>query len=412
MVSAFYAETIIIMRILLINILLFLSFHLISQNIVVDGSFEDYYKCPESLGSFNLLSWMPIKSPDYYNICDSSNTKTMGIPKNIGGFQYPYNGDGYAGFYLFKLNQGDIEAGEFIQTMLAKKLSINRCYMVSFYLSMQDFVSNAAIKEVGCFFSMNSINNEVFLDTIKPQVVNINNTIYDTTNWIQVKGAFLAQGNEEFLTIGNFFIQRQLTYITIPLNATAAKAFYYIDAVSVYPCDAPIATAQCISDTTLCFGSSLSPGQTKVEPQYKAEYQWLWYKANHPEDTLSTQEFPVFQPDTTTTYVLKLRDFKYDVTYDTVSVTVVDCKTPTNLKVFPNPTNDKVFFEFDSTISEQMSIDVFNLMGQKIKGLDYRSNKQTNRVELNLQTQSNGIYFYRVLIENEVKFNGKIVKYD
>ena len=108
--------------------------------------------------------------------------------------------------------------------------------------------------------------------------------------------------------------------------------------------------------------------------------------------------------------MLKLTDFKYDVTYDTVTVRVADCKEPTNLKVFPNPTNDKVYFEFNSTIPANMSIEIYNLMGQKIIANDYRSNRDTKTLEINLQTQAAGIYFYRVLVGDEIKFMGKLIK--
>ena len=180
--------------------------------------------------------------------------------------------------------------------------------------------------------------------------------------------------------------------------------------MALYPINAPIATAQTISDTNLCLGNSVSPGLTQVEDQYKAEYEWLWYELGKEKDTLSTEEFPIFRPDTTTTFVLKLTDFKYDVTYDTVVVRVADCKEPTDLNVFPNPTNDKVYFEFNSTIPANMSIEIYNLMGQKIKGLHYLSNREANSLEINLQTQAAGIYFYRVLVGDEIKFMGKLIK--
>jgi hypothetical protein len=109
---------------------------------------------------------------------------------------------------------------------------------------------------------------------------------------------------------------------------------------------------------------------------------------------------------------LKLFDFKYDVTFDTVTVTVtvVDFKTPTVLKVFPNPTNENINFEFNSTIPEYISIEIYNVMGQKIKELHYLSNREANLLEINLQTQATVIYFYRVLLGREILFNGKLIK--
>jgi hypothetical protein len=91
-------------------------------------------------------------------------------------------------------------------------------------------------------------------------------------------------------------------------------------------------------------------------------------------------------------------------------VEVVNCKQPTSLKVYPNPTNDVVYFNFDSPIPKGLSIEFYNLLGQRIKGISYKPNKESRLVEINLSTVPTGIYFYRVLLENEITFAGKIIK--
>jgi hypothetical protein len=378
-----------------------------AQNIVTNGSFEKYSVCPDGPTQLNrAIGWHGIwgggGSCEYYNSC--ATNQQVSTPYNQTGYQPPRTGKGYIGYGFYGPTLNHVE--EFSANDLKVSLQQGVTYRVQLFLSLAHGVSYA-ISEIGVHIT-DSINaDSIYNGLVSPEVVNSNGFIYDTVNWVKVEELYTAKGGESHIVIGCFKPNAKDTLLD---NNGGIAVYYLVEDVAIYPIDAPIAISQCISDTTLCLGNSIRPGLTQVESQYKAEYEWLWYKAGHPEDTLSIEEFPVFQPDTTTTYVLKLRDFKYDVTYDTVSVTVVDCKTPTNLKVFPNPTNEKVFFEFDSTIPEQMSIDVYNLMGQKIKGLDYRSSKETNRVELNLQTQANGIYFYRIIIENEVKFNGKIVK--
>jgi hypothetical protein len=56
--------------------------------------------------------------------------------------------------------------------------------------------------------------------------------LIDTVNWMRIGGIYQAQGGEQFITIGNFFADNQIT--VLPLEGPAA--FYYIDDVSVERC--------------------------------------------------------------------------------------------------------------------------------------------------------------------------------
>jgi hypothetical protein len=55
-----------------------------------------------------------------------------------------------------------------------------------------------------------------------------NPVIQDTLNWVKVSGCYLAQGGEEYLTIGNFFDNAN-TQIT----AGNGSSYYYVDDVLV-----------------------------------------------------------------------------------------------------------------------------------------------------------------------------------
>ena len=266
-----------------------------------------------------------------------------------------------------------------------------------------------AISEIGVHITDSIDANKIWSGSINPEVLNKSGFIYDTLNWVKVEGEYLANGGEKNIVIGCFNPNPMDTMLKND-GGVSTVVYYLIEDVAIYPINAPISKAKTINDTLICKGNEISLGLTQVEPKYKAEYEWFWYKTGHEQDTLSTEEFPVFQPDTTTSYVLKLTDFKYDITYDTVNVEVVDCKQPTSLKVYPNPTNDVVYFSFDSPIPKDLSIELYNLLGQQIKGISYKPNKESRLVELNLSTLSTGIYFYRVIIDKDVKFAGKIVK--
>jgi len=62
-----------------------------------------------------------------------------------------------------------------------------------------------------------------------------------------------------------------------------------------------------------------------------------------------------------------------------------------NITVYPNPSNG--VFTIKSAISGQWSVDVYNLLGEKVYT---QSNIQNQTFNIDLGSQSNGIYFYRV----------------
>jgi hypothetical protein len=80
------------------------------------------------------------------------------------------------------------------------------------------------------------------------------------------------------------------------------------------------------------------------------------------------------------------------------------------INAYPNPTNDKVYFEFNAAFPKNTSIEIYNIIGQKIMSHQYGENKEIKTIEINLQTQSSGVYFYRVSFDKKVLFNGKIIK--
>jgi lysyl endopeptidase len=76
---------------------------------------------------------------------------------------------------------------------------------------------------------------------------------------------------------------------------------------------------------------------------------------------------------------------------DTISVPP-KIELPTEIKVYPNPTQDRITFEANSEI-QPGNIDVFNLIGKKVEVSI--SNIDIYRLEINLSGNTPGIYFVR-----------------
>src|SRR5688572_29655700 len=79
-------------------ILLLASRICIAQNLVSNGSFENYSTCPGNSGQITkAVGWFYTNgSPDYFDTCAFIST-TVGVPSNFAGFQYAATGGAYAG---------------------------------------------------------------------------------------------------------------------------------------------------------------------------------------------------------------------------------------------------------------------------------------------------------------------------
>ncbi|WP_343604570.1 gliding motility-associated C-terminal domain-containing protein [Fluviicola sp.] len=209
------------------------------ENLVPNGSFEEYYSCPESndLNDGQLEHckgwWKPTKgTSDYFNEC---NHTIVSVPANFWGYQQAFQGHGYVGIVPIEWNKttGEIVAQEYIQTKLSRPLKPCTTFHLSFYVSCAD-LSHYAIGKLGAYFSKHEIQGQTnqVLEFI-PQVRN-QQIISDTINWIKIESDFIATGGEEYLTIGYFSSNFAYDTMFIQTASTPSVApYYYIDSVSV-----------------------------------------------------------------------------------------------------------------------------------------------------------------------------------
>ncbi len=219
-------------------ILLFFTHIGFAQNLVPNPSFEEKINCPTNLNQiYNCKDWfkMLYSSVEYYNSC-SNNSTNVSVPRNAAGYQYPKSGNAYLGFAVYA--SGINNAREYFGVNLSKRLIQNEVYKIDFFLSLSN-ISQYAISDLGVYFSKDSIttlcnSSNSAMDCLSPIIENSITTLFDDTlNWVKFSNTFIANGNENYLYIGNFHSDLNSNYIRSYPSSPTSSSGYYIDDVSL-----------------------------------------------------------------------------------------------------------------------------------------------------------------------------------
>ncbi len=231
-------------------LLMMLSLSVIAQqNLVVNGDFEEYSSCPLSVSSpfqnpkeiEKCVGW---KAPtfgtsDYFNSCTSNSL--ISIPSNFAGEQLSYNGNGYVGLGMtYTGGTGDdgysgIMWWEYIQGTLVAPLEAGKTYKFSMEISLSEY-SDLMITEIGVYFSSMPVSSSNTASlSVSPQCVFFEpNYFRDTLNWVHLEMDFIANGGEQYLTIGNFrddLTTDTLRRFDLSPGINPYSTYFYIDNV-------------------------------------------------------------------------------------------------------------------------------------------------------------------------------------
>ena len=231
-------------------------------NLVPNPSFEDTIYCPTVNGQMDAVqNWdKPFTgsagtgTSDYYNSCGNYS-----IPSN--------SGNAYAGFitYINFLPN----AREYVQVQLSTPLQAGQCYEASMYLALESG-SGYVHDSVGMLFTNTApLSPGGAMITATPQVVNTTANLVSDSNWVQITGTFEAQGGEDFLTIGVFTSDANLT-IT-PSGAAGIGSKYMVDDVCLRAIQEDSVYTSLLPDDTICDLTN----HTLTAPNGYAKYTWL-----------------------------------------------------------------------------------------------------------------------------------------
>jgi hypothetical protein len=213
-----------------IILIAFPSLNLFSQvNLVPNPSFEDTVSCPDGLDQLiNVVGWYSAGgSPDYFNSCANASSP-VSVPENIFGFQSPKFGNAYTGFWA---KAASFMYREYIGIQLNSNLQLGQKYFITLNLCLSTnptSIDFCGVNKIGVLFSTanfisSPLNNycHFYSDSI----------ITDTSNWITIKGSFIADSLYLYMYMGNFFHDTLID--SIQITGTECLAYYFLDDVCV-----------------------------------------------------------------------------------------------------------------------------------------------------------------------------------
>lgn len=210
----------------------------ISQNLVLNPSFEDHVRCPSLIGNFNHLvtDWsVPnFGTTDYFNSC----SKEVGNI-NFFGNQKAKTGKSYAGMYVLAPEN----YREYIQGSLSETLQVGKTYTITFYISLAENCSHA-IRDLGILLLNQPLNqnsdklinlNKILNEQEESYFVLINSQDYyaEKTKWEKVTFEYKAKGFETYFIIGNFDSNSKISKVKIKNTNDPDASYYFIDDVSI-----------------------------------------------------------------------------------------------------------------------------------------------------------------------------------
>src|SRR5690606_114255 len=109
----------------------------------------------------------------------------------------------------------------YLQGRLRKRLTAGKRYCVSFWVNLAE-CSKYAVKELSAYLDNGSIDTTTMCGAPQtqytPQITWSGNPITDTANWVKVEGSFVANGTEQFITLGTYKDRTHATMLTLPDN--------------------------------------------------------------------------------------------------------------------------------------------------------------------------------------------------
>lgn len=367
-----------------------------SQNLVPNPSFEQNTSCPAFAGHMAVVvDWInPVtfSSSDYFHSC---NGGTVGVPSNVMGYQEALDGSAFVGLATY--SQPAPEFRDLVQAQLLSSLTSGRCYAVGMYVAPTNVQMFGADGLGGLFSATAVTGTQTFMISFDPSFEQTPGVaITDTIGWTMILDHYVADGTEQYLTLGNFRDDAELTLDTIDASSSSLVAYYYIDnafVIPVPPADAGPDQIACNDPVLIGMGmDTLSPST------------YSWQPSNGLSDT--TSSLTLAFPDTTTTYTLT-KMTPCDTTTSTVTVYSDDSGDCDVFEIYPNPSFGQPTIHY--TLSGEVNeIYLYDVQGKLVLKEELtRGFNQTGI--LDVRGVSPGLYIYKVFVDGNEFSSDKII---
>jgi hypothetical protein len=104
------------------------------------------------------------------------------------------------------------------------------------------------------------------------------------------------------------------------------------------------------------------------------------------------------------------KDFKFDETRDTVTISVGNCPidySGVGFEIYPNPANDIVKVRFNSIVPEGSVMQIYDMIGRKVA--EYPLKGTENIATVNLFELATAIYYVTVVVPDGFRKSVKLV---
>jgi Secretion system C-terminal sorting domain len=374
-------------RIVFINLILIVCAKLnLAQtiNLVSDPSFEILTGVNSGTATVDLIHWKNLDSNRLMAAramySNTLYTNAFTLPINQWCNQFPKSGNGAmvlsCSFYnpMFEFRRG------LCRTKLTSKLVQGQKYCVKINIVFTERYAPYITDGLQMYFDNGSLDTMISIhgdssgiySQVVPQI-SLNKILTDTINWNLVMGNFVANGTEEFLTIGNFKSDSATNKIVInPGTLNDPGSELLIDDVSVYPID----LANWLPPS---YGCAIGDTATIGLPNYETpDAKWYTYNMVLIDSGSQIKVVPVANG---TKYICCI-DMCNTMVFDTVEVRWFPLSSGEwqmvsgELSVYPNPASDVI--QVSNIMGDKVSL--YNTVGQLVTEQKVMQNKATLQV--------------------------------
>jgi len=213
-----------------------------AQNLVPNGSFELFSRCPGNYSleaaEFRAVDWFSASAgtPDQFHACSQGGA---GVPYNWAGVSDAYDGEGYAGIFLWLSNPKN-HYREYLQCRLTEPLVKDSTYRIGFRYKLSPY-SRYCVDRIGLLMEDSVVklaNDQVMRRMPTFEIVHDSALNKQTGYWEKAFFEYRANGGEQFVVIGNFADNQatavyHLQFGDAPEEMLQVSSYYYIDDVTV-----------------------------------------------------------------------------------------------------------------------------------------------------------------------------------